>query len=416
MPMFLRALAVRARHIGVAATALAGVALSACQSILDVDFPGQIPTEQLDDPGLAPVMVQSVIGDFECAFATYASVTSIHSDEFESATLLQTTAVWGERNLSADNGDYAGSGCALDFGLQVPMHTARYQANDVYRRLQGWSDAQVSNRSIAMATVRAYGAYTYLFFGETYCSVAFDGGPEQAPSTALAIAEQQFIEAVALAQQANATDILQLALTGLARVKLDLKKWAEVAALAQQVTAGSETLTQRGTESMRRHNKLFRIANQTSAFTVADAFRNLNDPRVLVANANRPSSIPSVPLWITTKYPALNSPNRLASYREAQLSLAEALAQQGQVVPAMTILNSRRAQVSLPALTATTQAEAVTNVIEERRRELSFEGGHRLNDLLRYKLPWKVGTSPFTLRPYGTTSCWPMPTSERAGS
>jgi len=82
----------------------------------------------------------------------------------------------------------------------------------------------------------------------------------------------------------------------------------------------------------------------------------------------------------------------------------------------MTVLNTRRAQVSLPALTATTQAEAVANVIEERRRELSFESGHRLNDLLRHTLPWKIGTSPFTLRPYGTTSCWPMPRKERTGA
>jgi len=416
MPMLLRTLAVRVRYIGAATAAFAALALSACESILDVDFPGRIPTEQLDDPTLAPVLVLSVIGDFECAFANYAFTTSLQSDEFESSAVLPVLTVWGERNLAADEESYSGGSCTNGFGLQVPMHTARYQANDVYRRLQGWSDPQVNNRSTAMATVRAYGAYTYLFFGETYCSVAFDRGPEQPPSAALAIAEQQFTEAVTLAQQANATDILQLARTGLARVKLDLKKWTEVAAPAQQVTSGYETLTQRGAENTRRNNQLFRMANQQGSYTVANALRNLNDPRVLVANANRTSSLPGVPLWITTKYPALDSPNRLASYREAQLSLAEALAQQGQVADAMTILNTRRAQVGLLALTAANQAEAVANVIEERRRELSFESGYRLNDLLRYRLSWKVGTSPFTVRPYGTTSCWPMPTRERAGA
>jgi len=416
MPILLRTLAVRVRHIGAATAALASLALNGCESILDVDFPGRIPTEQLDNPTLAPVLVLSVIGDFECAFANYAFTTSIQSDEFESATSFANLALWGERSLFADDELYANGACIQGYGLQVPMHTARYQADDVYRRLQGWTDTQVRNRSTAMATVRAYGAYTYLFFGETYCSVAFDRGPEQAPSAALAIAEQQFTEAVTLAQQANATDILQLARTGLARVKLDLRKWAEAAAAAQQVTPGFEVLTQRGAENTRRNNQLFRFATQPGSYTVAPALRNLNDPRVLVANANRPSNLPSVPLWITTKYPALDSPNRLASYREAQLSLAEALAQQGQVSNAMTILNTRRAQVSLAALTATTQTEAVAHVIEERRRELSFEAGHRLNDLLRYQIPWKVGTSPFTLRPYGTTSCWPMPTKERTGA
>ena len=102
--------------------------------------------------------------------------------------------------------------------------------------------------------------------------------------------------------------------------------------------------------------------------------------------------------------------------------LAEAKAQQGDVPGAMAILNGRRAEVGLAALTASTQAEAVTNVIEERRKELSFEGGHRLNDLLRYTLPWKGANgstqtfNPYSQRPYGSTTCWPLPTKETNGA
>jgi len=75
-----------------------------------------------------------------------------------------------------------------------------------------------------------------------------------------------------------------------------------------------------------------------------------------------------------------------------------------------------------PPLTATTKAEAITAVINERQRELSFEGGHRLNDLLRYTLPWKGANgstqrfNPFTARPYGALTCWPLPTKEEAGA
>ena len=61
------------------------------------------------------------------------------------------------------------------------------------------------------------------------------------------------------------------------------------------------------------------------------------------------------------------------------------------------------------------QAAAVDLIIEERRRELSFEGGHRLNDLLRKNIPWKVGRNPFTNRPYGSTTCWPIPVKETNG-
>src|SRR5256886_17195476 len=83
---------------------------------------------------------------------------------------------------------------------------------------------------------------------------------------------------------------------------------------------------------------------------------------------------------------------RLASRIEANLIRAEALAQQNQVPAAMALVNARRAQVGLAAASATTQQEAIDTIIAERRKELSFEGGHRLNDLLRYNITWKTGT------------------------
>jgi hypothetical protein len=106
---------------------------------------------------------------------------------------------------------------------------------------------------------------------------------------------------------------------------------------------------------------------------------------------------------------------RLASSIEANLIQAEALAQQGQITQAMALINARRAQVGLAPLSATTQQDAINNIIDERQKELSFEGGHRLNDLLRYKIPWKIGANPFTNRNYGTTTCWPHPTLETNG-
>ena len=63
-----------------------------------------------------------------------------------------------------------------------------------------------------------------------------------------------------------------------------------------------------------------------------------------------------------------------------------------------------------------TKDQVIANVIAERRAILSFEGGHRLNDLLRKGIPWKIGSNPFTGRPYGSTTCWPMPIKEKQGA
>ena len=400
------------------ATAVASaMALASCSNLLDVEFPGQIPTTQIGDPTLAPVLVRSAIGDLECAYSNYMSGSSVHSDEYETSNSNVPLANWGERTIAPDENDYAIGTCEGNFGMNLTLHTARFQSEDTGKKLSAWTDQQVAGRTSLMAQAKIYGAYAYLLMGEGLCQVAFDGAAVQPPTAALTLAETRFTEGLALAAQANNTDMLNLGRVGMARTKMDLKKWSEAAQIAGQVTAGYNKNVDRGQESPRRWNKLWRLAEQIGAYTVATAYRTMNDPRVLVADAGRGAFNSIVRLWVTTKYTGLTSPMRLASSIEANLILAEALAQQNQVPQAMALLNARRAAaaVNLPPLVATTQQGAINHVLDERRKELSFEGGHRLNDLLRYKIAWKVGSNPFTNRNYGTTTCWPHPTRETSG-
>lgn len=424
--------------VGAFGALVMGLAAAGCSSLLDVPYPGRIPVEQLDNPNLAAVLALGVVGDLECAYNNYFSAAAAHSDEFEASNDNGLLANAGERNTTADNDDYATGPCEAnvsDFGLQVPMHTARYQAEDVYNRLNSWTDAQMPagvNRTALMAKVRAYGAYAYTFFGETYCEFYKDGvkqggspgsGTTRDPAS-LAVASntavQQFTEAISLATQSGGDpDIINLANVGLARANMDLKNWPEAAAAAAKVPPGWELYATRGIENDRRWNKLYYFFNSLGAFVISNSYRDLNDPRVPIQDLHRGAFNPDIDLWVTTKYTSLADPIRLASYREARLILAEALASQGDAAGAMDILNTRRGEVGLAPLPATTDpAVAVNNVIEERRRELAFEGGHRLNDLLRKDIPWKVSgtTNPFTGRPYGATTCWPTPTKEINGA
>jgi len=398
------------------ATGFATLLLGACSNLLEVQFPGLIPSEQLNDPSLAPVLVTSVIGDFECAYNNYIATSSFHSDEFEASNGNTGLQAVGERGITSTDFTYVNGACEGGLLSHRTMQTARYQSEDVFKRLQAWTDAEVAGRAAKLATVRTYGAYSYALMGETFCSVAFDGGPQQAPVEALKIAETQFNEAITLAQQSGNTEALTMARVGLARVKVGLKKWSEAAQLAQQVPAGYELFASRASNTDRLWNNHYYFGVATAAYVVGADYRVMNDPRVLVLDTQTPAFIPTIDLWITTKYPDLGAPIRLASYLEARLILAEALAQQGQVGPAMAILNARRADVGLGPLAATTQAQAVASVISERRKELSFEGGHRLNDLLRYQIPWKIGANPYDGRPYGNTTCYPFPVQELQGS
>lgn len=413
----------RSREAVALLSLLAGV--SACSGLLDVEFPGRIPTSALEDPTLAPVLVTGVIGDLECAYNNYSGGSAVHSDEYETSNSNVPLANWGERGINSDEDDYVVGGCEAslsNFGMHTVLQTARFQAEDVFTKLNAWTDAQVPGRNSLMATVRAYGAFAYTFMGETFCSVAFDGGAESPPSAALAKAETQFAEAITLATTAGNADIANLARIGLARVKVDLKKWGDVAALVAPVPATYEKFADRGSENDRRWNKIWFIASSLGAYTVAEEYRTMADPRVEVLDTGHGAFNATVRLWVAGKYDGLGSPIRLASYREAQLLLAEALAQQNQVSASLAILNARRGGLGLTPLTATTQAQAVAAVLSERQRELAFEGGHRLADLLRYSLPWKGANgstktaNQFTGRPYGATTCWPFPTKERNGA
>lgn len=410
------------RGVAGAVALAASLALGACDNLLDVEYPGRIPSEQINDPSLAPVLARSVISDLECAYSNWAAGSSFHSDEWETANSNVPLANWGERTISADEDNYVVASCdAGGFGIQLTLQTARFQSEDIFKRLDGWSDAEVPGRTLLMAQVKAYGGYAYEFMGETWCQVAFDGAPAQPPTAALALAEQRFTEALALYRQAGHADTA-LALVGQARAKLMLKKYAEAAAAAQRVPVGYVKNADRGAENTRRWNDIYRNGNDLGAYTVATSYRDTGDPRLQVVDAQRGAFNPGIRLWVSTKYAALQSPIRLASYREAQLILAEALAEQDQIGAAMAILNGRRAEVGLGSLTANTKAEAITHVINERKMELAFEGGHRLADLLRKQLPWKGAngstqvSNPFTARPYGQTTCWPHPTKETNGA
>ncbi len=418
-----------------AAVVAAGFGLGACGSLLDVEFPGQIPAENINNPSLAPVLARSVIGDLECAYNNYSAGNAAHSDEYESSNGNVPGVNWGSRAISAGEDDYALGACENTsyFGMPGTLGTARYQAEDIFAKLSAWTDAEVSGRTNLMAQVRAYGAYSYLLMGETFCQVAFDGKAPEAPAAALAKAEAQFAEAITLATTAGNTDMVNMARVGLARAKMDLKKWSEAATAAALVPVGYEKMADRGAETSRRYNKFYFFMTDGGYFTVATELRATAnpqspsyDPRYDIADAGKGAFTPQIRLWYTKKYPSLGTPIRLASGREAQLILAEAKTYPGSqldVAGALAILNGRRGQLGLSLIPASTDPVVVRNaVIRERRAELSFEGGHRTNDLLRYALPWKGAngstkiTNEFDGRAYGATTCWPLPTKEANGA
>src|SRR5438067_9979901 len=139
----------RARGVAMAAATLALAA--ACYDagkILDQDAPSRVAAPDLENPNYAQLLVNSAIGDFECAFTQYIVATGLVGDELIDAQLAQVGWDYDRRTIFPASGPYSLFGCANTQvpGLYTPLSVARFDADKILRLLQGWTDAQVPNR------------------------------------------------------------------------------------------------------------------------------------------------------------------------------------------------------------------------------------------------------------------------------
>ena len=398
----------------------------ACHNILSVDLPGRIPTDLLNDPLTAPTLAASVTADFECAFSKYVLSTTTLSDQFLGASGNLNAKNWGTKKIYENDTGNETNQCGQAYGAYLPLQTARFQSNDILTRLNAWTDAQAG---VALAPLRArvatLGAYSYLLLGEGFCAMRFDLGKQVlTPAQVLAQADTKFTAAIALVNAMPAgsdkTQLLNLAHAGRARERLDAGDLTAAAAEAALVNPGFEFFVTRSVDAATRYNDAWYWIAELGNSSVDPAYRNMTvggvpDPRVQVA-AGPTIGLPIksfdgvTDLYVVTnKNLTRGDPMRLASYIEAQLIRAEAL--KGNT--AVGIINARRTQLSLPQYTGPTDdASVMALILDERNREFFMEGGQRYNDLLRFKIAWKIGNDQNGV-PYGTTTCMPLPLDER---
>src|SRR5947208_14979772 len=166
------------------ALAVAGLALAAAcydaGKILDQDAPSRVTASDLENPAYAQLLVNSAIGDFECALTQYIVATGLVGDELIDAQLAQVGWDYDRRTIFPSSGPYGLFACGVTQvpALYTPLSVARFDADKILRLLQGWTDAQVTNRSSLIATAAVYAGYSLELLGEAMCSAAIDLGPE----------------------------------------------------------------------------------------------------------------------------------------------------------------------------------------------------------------------------------------------
>lgn len=390
-------------------------AMIACKGILDVQLPSKVTESALTDPSIAATLVTSALGAFDCAFTNYVPATGEITDELRHSSAWATYTYWDHRLLSPVTDDGAPCEALIGYGVYLPLQQARFIAEDASKRISAWSDAQVPRKAEMLATLAAYSGYTRTLLGEGFCEMAIDLGPRMTPAEVLSSAEQKFTDAITAARSANSTPILNMALVGRARVRLDLGKTQEAVADASQVPQGFVFNSTHSAADPTRYNKIYGDNWVNGFISISREFIGLTfggvpDPRVKTDTSANKAHDQSI-LVLQHKYTAYNSPIPIATWQEAQLIIAEV--QGGQT--AVNIINTLHALAGLPPFSSSDPVAITNQVRQERSREL-FLDGHRLYDMIRWNLPFATGQSPYDGVTYGTTTCMPLPESETNGN
>jgi starch-binding outer membrane protein, SusD/RagB family len=388
---------------------------SACDRLLQVDNPSNVPIDALADPALMPTLEAAAIQQFQCAFANFAVTAGTLSGEYWVSSNFVNSHPWewrGVVQIKSEPGSCPGRN-ATSMGFYTPMQQARFQLDDLFKRATDFTDAQVPNRQRMLTEARAYAGYAYLILGETMCDMTIDNGPKMTSQEVWTIAEQRFTDAIALATTLNDNSLKNMAIAGRARARLDMGKLSDAATDARLIPAGFVRNAEFSTSNQSRENRVYNTTVANDFLSVAPPYQNLTvngvaDPRVKVQNMNRIGGDNVTQFWRQLKFSTNASvPLPIASYAESQLILAEASTDP---VEKLAAINRVRALSSIAPLVLAPGDDFTTALLEERRRQL-FSEGQRYVDMLRKKLPFQSGTNRKG-QTYSDLTCIPLPDVE----
>ena len=415
----------RGRVGTLASLLIAAAVVVACDTnrLLDVTTPNQVPVSILDEPGNAVLMINSMVGDYQCAFGSAIVVEALIAGEMNDAQL--GAAQWDYARRTANgltNGIYGTAGCAATQapGIYLPLSTARYDADHAINNLKQWTDAEVPGRVGLLAVADLYAGFSYAFLGMSMCQAAFDNGPAVNQKGMFALAEQRFTDAITNAQAAGADSIRFAAYVGRARVRLYQGNTTGALADAQLVPTGFVLNTSNSGSALRLYNRVYAVTKQFGFYSIPSWSQNMQtengevDPRSATQLANtRSANNNQTIVYAANKYIAGDgAPLPMARYEEAQLIIAEI---QGGA-NAVTIINNMRAAVGLKPYTGPTDAASIKNLVIDERKRVLFLEGLRNYDIERFQIPFNppVGTSfPVGGGTYGNTTCLPLPDIEK---
>jgi hypothetical protein len=267
-----------------------------------------------------------------------------------------------------------------------------------------------------LAELSAYEGYALTLLGEGMCQMTVDNGPLMSRADTWQLALLKFEDALSYAGgNTVVSDIASMAHVGLARTYLDLADLSHAALDALMVPAGFVRISEYSESTPARENRVYNMTVRNDFLSVGPAYRNLTvgstpDPRVKVIDAGRNGQDQVTRQWTQQKFIGSGAaPINLASYIEAQLIYAEAVAVSDPDA-SRDAINRVRAVAGVSPLDGTEGSDLTAVVLEERRRQL-FSEGTRLGDMLRKNIPFPSGVN-FKNQLFGPMTCVPLPDVE----
>lgn len=392
-----------------AAVLLLGVGLGGCDDFLTVKNPNNILLSAIDPATDAPTLAASAQQDLAAAYGWLAMYQSWFTGEMRVAETFPTRHEFARRDVTPANGSHNGD-------LWTPLSRALAAATIT-------AELDLSNDNINKVRAHVMKGFSFVMMAESFCEGVLRGGPSLATTAMLDSAVVAFDAAISGGSAngtAAAVSLANAARVGLGRAQLQAGRKAQAASAVAAVPNGfvfNFTYLDDPAQRTRLGNRMWQFTFSRGSLQVAPAFR-VTDPRVPQkapsAHALVPFDAGSGAYHIQDKFPAWQTPMRLASKTEALYIAAEA----GSTADQLALIAARRAANSQPVYAGATDANSVlTELMEQRGREFYLEG-KRMGDFRRnpsnvLNVP-QPGTEYFRdgFAPIGNQVCWPLPLAE----
>lgn len=421
------------------ALGLVGLSVTGCSKddLLAVEDPEVAKPGTLAGPDGLPARHAGAIGDFAVAFSGsngvegYVNLVGLFTDEMHHTETFPDRLNIDMRNIQVQEPTQQTN--------YRNLHRAHRSAQEAIENFAEHGDLSSATDATRYAEVLNLAGYTYILFGENFCSGVpfskvnpdgtFDYGPAETT-------EQIFERAIGSFDQAMATSAANtrqkhLARIGKARALLALGRFAEAAAAVAEVPNDFVYQIEHSENSGRQQNGIWNFQFNARRWGISDGeggnglpYRSAEDPRVPWAASTRSGGLGfdnSTKLYDQLKYPDRKASVTLADGVEARLIEAEAALRDGDVATWLAKHNEVRATVEGLADLVDPGTDAARISLHFQERAFWFYlTAHRLGDLRRMVKHW--GLSADDVYPtgdyfkgglYGDDLNFPIPIDEK---